>query len=221
MATLALDTSTVVATAAVVSGESILAEVVWTIPRSHSEKILPAIDAVIKQADLQPADIDVIAVTTGPGSFTGLRIGMSLAKGLADGLGAQIKGISTLRLLAEQVKLHRGVIIPALCAQRGQYYAGLFISDGVSVRRLVPDSVVDPEEIEHWISTHKDEPLITGEGAPEIGQLYSVAVAAPESRLPRAGLLGLIAGAEAPISSGNLLPNYVRKSSARSKRGIS
>ena len=219
MAVLALDTSTVVATAAVVSDGAILSELTWSIPRSHSEKILPAIDTVLHLADVSIRDVSLIAVTLGPGSFTGLRIGISLAKGLAEGIGARIAGISTLQLLAMQSRLHKGSIVPVLCAQRGQYYASLFTGNGSHVQRVLPDRVVDPDVLWSWVENQAVDAVLTGEGASELGRKYGLHVAPAELRLPRAGLLGLMTEAEAGLDPGEIVPNYVRSSSAKPRKG--
>ncbi len=219
MAVLAIDTSTVVAATAVVKGGAVLSELTWAVPRSHSERILPAVDEVVRMAGLSIRDISLVAVTLGPGSFTGLRIGISLAKGLAEGLNVRVAGVSTLHLLAMQSRLHRGLIIPVLCAQRGQYYAALFEGDGKDVQRLLPDAVADPDEVLSWAAQAEREVLLTGEGAKELGSRSGLYVAPAELRLPRAGLLGLLAESMQGADPGQIAPNYVRSSSAKPRKG--
>lgn len=219
MAVLALDTSTVVATAAVVDRGAVLSELSWTVPRSHSEKILPAVDDVLRMAGVSVKDITLLGIALGPGSFTGLRIGLSLAKGLAEGMGVRISGVSTLHLLAAQSRLHKGLIVPVLCAQRGQYYAAVFSSDGYDVTRRSPDAVVDPDTVRSWLDSADRQVVLTGEGAEELADRYGFCAAPVELRLPRAGLLGLLTESMPGLDPGEIVPNYVRASSAKPRKG--
>lgn len=217
---LALDTSTVVAAAAVTNDDTILAELTWSVARSHSERILEAVDTVLRLSGVSRNELDRIAVTTGPGSFTGLRIGMSLARGLAEGLRIPAVGVSTLQLLAEQVSHHVGIIAPLLCAQRGEYYTAMFLSDGMRLNRQTADSVLAPADIGSTLAAVAEPVLLTGEGAllvPISGEY--IRVAHPWLRLPRAGVLGTLARTQPVVDPVRLLPNYVRQSSAKPRQG--
>ena len=147
MAILALDTTTVVATAAIVRQGKVLAEVALGVQRNHAERILPAIDLVLREAGVKPAQLECIAVCIGPGSFTGQRIGLSLAKGMAEGLGIRLVPVSTLKLLAEQLSVFEGIVVPLLDAQRGEYYGAVFRSRSGVVERLVDDQALDRKSV--------------------------------------------------------------------------
>jgi len=96
---------------------------------SHAERLHVYIDEVLKQADIRSAQLDAIAVSKGPGSYTGLRIGVSAAKGLCFALGKPLIAISTLEALSHQVKTKEGIIIPMLDARRLEVYSAIFDND--------------------------------------------------------------------------------------------
>jgi tRNA threonylcarbamoyladenosine biosynthesis protein TsaB len=95
---------------------------------SHAERLHVYIDAVLNQAQIKPSQLDAIAVSKGPGSYTGLRIGVSTAKGLCFALDKPLIAISTLEALAHQVKTNKGIIIPMLDARRLEVYSAVFDS---------------------------------------------------------------------------------------------
>jgi len=160
VAILALDTTTVVATTAIVKHGQVLAEVTLGVQRNHAERILPAIDLVLREAGLKPIELTHIAVAIGPGSFTGQRIGLSLAKGFAEGLSIPLVPISTLRLLAEQLSVFEGIVVPLLDAQRNQYYGAVFRSLGGVVEQLEEDQAFDQADLLPLLGPHSGEALI-------------------------------------------------------------
>ena len=119
---LAVDTSANVAAAALVSGGKLLAESMLNNKTTHSEKLMPMIDFVLKNSGMDITDIDLFAVANGPGSFTGLRIGVSTVKGLAHAVNKPIVGISTLAGLAYNLFETDGLISPIMDARRSQVY---------------------------------------------------------------------------------------------------
>jgi tRNA threonylcarbamoyladenosine biosynthesis protein TsaB len=219
MPTLALDTATQVASVAVTDGKDILAEITLGPARSHSERILPAIDLLLTEVGLTIGGIDTIAVSKGPGSFTGLRIGLSLAKGLAGGRNIPLVSVSTLRVLAEQAILHRGFVTPLLSAQRGQFYAALYKSSGAELQEEKADTVIGPEDLRKWVDETNGVPLLlTGEAAHLVGDSLLCSVAPPSLRMPRAGVLGLLAACHAPRPADETYLNYIRPSSAQPRK---
>ncbi|MGE5653363.1 MAG: tRNA (adenosine(37)-N6)-threonylcarbamoyltransferase complex dimerization subunit type 1 TsaB, partial [Bacillota bacterium] len=101
MLVLAIDASTLVSGVALVSDDRVLAEFVLQTAKTHSQRLLPSIDHIMREADIRPDQLDGVVVSGGPGSFTGLRIGMSTAKGLAHALNIPIIAINTLDFWAE------------------------------------------------------------------------------------------------------------------------
>lgn len=148
MKILCLDSTAKVATAAVLSDTEVLAE--YTVGgggRSHSELLLPMVRSLLTSVGMTPDDIDLFACTAGPGSFTGVRIGVSVIKGIAFGRGKPCCGASSLEALAEQVAPLPCLVAPVMDARRGQVYNALFRIEGGVLHRLTPDRAVAAAEL--------------------------------------------------------------------------
>jgi tRNA threonylcarbamoyladenosine biosynthesis protein TsaB len=135
MIILGIETATAVCGVAVLRDGHVESERSVESPQVHSEKLVPLIEQVIRESGIRPADLDAIAVSIGPGSFTGLRIGLSVAKGLCFALGKPVVPVPTLEALACRVangspELRGGYILPLLDARRGDCYASLYRMDG-------------------------------------------------------------------------------------------
>lgn len=220
MPILSIDTTTKVATVAVVELNTVLSEVSLGVQRNHAERILPAVDYALREAGVKRESLVSIAVGSGPGSFTGLRIGMSLAKGLAEGLGIPLVPVSTLEVLASQCRLYSGYVIPLLDAQREQFYTGVFRISLSEVQRVTEDQVVGKAEFSVWISSFADAPcVLTGEAGPETASLHGLRCAPSELLMPRASTLGLLAVGRSGVDPRRALPNYIRSSSAQPRKG--
>lgn len=126
MRVLAMDTSTEMGSVAVLVDGEVAAEVAARVVAKHGETLLPHVVHVLELAGLGVADIDLIAVGLGPGSFTGLRIGLATAKGLALARATPVVGVPSLRALARGAPVARGVIAPMLDAHKGEVYAALY-----------------------------------------------------------------------------------------------
>jgi tRNA threonylcarbamoyladenosine biosynthesis protein TsaB len=126
MRILALETSTAACAVAVVDGESLLAELTLQVPRAHSTRLMPLIAQALAESGMAKSDLDGIAVGVGPGSFTGLRIGLATAKGLAYALGKPCAGVSTLRALAYGTGAQMGLVVPVLDAKRDEVFAAVY-----------------------------------------------------------------------------------------------
>ncbi len=122
----ALDTSSKIATIGILEDEKVLLENTLNDKKTHSENLMPMIETAFKSVDLTPEDIDVFGVTIGPGAFTGLRIGISTIKGMAEAFGKPVVGLSALEVLAAGIAPTDRIICPILDAQRRQVYAGLY-----------------------------------------------------------------------------------------------
>lgn len=166
MKILCLDSTAKVATAAILSDGTVLAEYTVNGKRSHSELMLPMIRSLLTSTGLTPDDIDLFACTVGPGSFTGVRIGVSVIKGVAFGRGKPCCAVSTLEALAENTAGLSGLICPVMDARRAQVYNALFERrDGV-LRRLTPDRAIGLSELaEELLRDHPDTPvMLVGDG---------------------------------------------------------
>jgi tRNA threonylcarbamoyladenosine biosynthesis protein TsaB len=152
MRILGVDTSTSVASTAVVDNGQIVAEDFYprvapsgnsgAIPHNHVEIILPLVASVLHQAGIGLPDVAGIAVAAGPGSFTGVRIGLSTVKGLVYGTGVPAVGISTLQANAARVIDFDGIVCSLLDARKNEVYAAVFRKSGNSLQRLTEDAVV-------------------------------------------------------------------------------
>ncbi|MCL2106407.1 MAG: tRNA (adenosine(37)-N6)-threonylcarbamoyltransferase complex dimerization subunit type 1 TsaB [Oscillospiraceae bacterium] len=165
MTTLGIDTSALSACVAVMRDGVLLGECFARSGQTHSALLMPMAEQALKQAGLAIAQIDRFAVTNGPGSFTGVRIGVSAAKGMAQALGAPCAGVSALRAMAYNAVLCRGLLCCAMDARRGQVYAALFSSDGKTVARLTEDEAISREELDKKL-TRYDMPVTFLENAP-------------------------------------------------------
>ena len=147
MITLAFDTAAKVATVAVRDGKKTLAVYSINNGLTQSELILPMAESMLSSLGLGFSDVGLLATSVGPGSFTGVRIGVSLVKGLAFGKGTPIVGVSTLEALAENLRGLRGLIIPVMDARRGEVYTATFASDGVTTERKCEDRAIPIKEL--------------------------------------------------------------------------
>ena len=147
MKILAIDSSALAGSVAVLDGERLLAETFVNTSNTHSETLLPMVAEVLQRAELTADDIDMFAVTTGPGSFTGVRIGVSMVKGLAFGKNKPCVGVSALDALAAGLKELKDIIVPVMDARRCGLYNAVYLSDGGRVERLAPDKLDLPEEL--------------------------------------------------------------------------
>ena len=123
---LAIDTATQYISLALHDGDAIRAEQTWFSPNAHTAELAPAVRAILQQADLATADLTAIAVSIGPGSYTGLRIGVALAKGVASAKGLPLVGIGTLDILAAAQPHFQGGLIVVVQAGRGRVIAATY-----------------------------------------------------------------------------------------------
>jgi tRNA threonylcarbamoyladenosine biosynthesis protein TsaB len=188
---LALETSAVAASVCVCEDEELVAQSFQRTGLTHSATLMPMAEALLKNAGLTLEEMDVIAVAAGPGSFTGLRIGISAAKGLAWPGDKPCAGVSTLEAMAWQLIGMEGVVCAAMDARRSQVYNALFeLRDGVPVR-IAPDRAISLEELGGELAEIKKPQILVGDGAhlcynafQELG--YPVRMAPPHLRFQTA-----------------------------------
>jgi len=169
MRVLGIDTSTSWGTVGLIAGEHILCEYSLEGKASHSERILKTIDRVLGDCGVSVEDLDGFAVSIGPGSFTGLRIGASSVKGLAFATGKPVAGVSTLDALAQNVRYCACLICPMLDARKGEVYAALYRNtEKGRLRKLVPEMAIKPVELLQKID---GKTLFVGNGVYPYGDL--------------------------------------------------
>lgn len=172
MKILAVDASTNVAGCAVLSEEKLIAEDLVNYKLKHSEKLMPAISSVMASSGLAYGDLDALAVTVGPGSFTGLRIGIAAVKGICQASGKQVIPVSTLEALAYNLLYTKGIVCPLLDARRQQVYTALFRTDGNgNVQRLTEDCALEPEKLNALLADYSETVYLLGDGVPAYGGL--------------------------------------------------
>jgi len=162
MLVLAIESATPAQSVALVDGDRLVAESSYRADGTRGGRLLPTVDAVMREAGLAPRDLDVVAVSVGPGSFTGVRVGLATAKGFVLGTGARLVGVSTLEVLAEGYPVPDITICALLDAYRGEVYAALFRRQGGLLTRLGADAVLPPEAV---AATVKGEAHLIGDGA--------------------------------------------------------
>ena len=133
---LGIDTSSIVATIAIINEEKLLAEYIVNNKKTHSEKMMGVIDNVLADSGVELKDIDVVAVAKGPGSFTGIRIGMACAQGLAHALKKPMIGVNTLDGLAYNLIGTGDLVCPMMDAQRQEVYFPLSLGRGHLTKAL-------------------------------------------------------------------------------------
>ena len=166
MKILALDSSGLVASVAVVEDDNLLGEYTMNYKKTHSQTLLPMLDEVAFMMELDLNSIDAIAVSAGPGSFTGLRIGSATAKGLALALNKKIVSVPTVDALAYNLWGSSDLICPLMDARRQQAYTGLYeFSDG-NLQTICPQCAVGIEEIIEKVNEQNRKTVFLGDGVP-------------------------------------------------------
>ncbi len=221
MTILAVDSSALTATVAVLKDGKIKGEISFTTSLTHSETVMPMIDEVLRKTNLTINDIDLFACSEGPGSFTGLRIGIGTVKGLAYGLGKKVCGVSTLEALAYNMSYTDYLIAPIMDARRGQVYNALYKYEG---EKLV--TVTDPRalSIEELCSLISEKVIFVGDGVKvhkdKIVELLGdkALFAQPQHCLQRAASVAFAALNKESVLPEELSVVYLRKPQAERER---
>lgn len=164
MKVLALDSSGLVATVAIVTEEAMLAEYTVNFKKTHSQTLLPMLDEIVKMVELDLSEVDAIAVAAGPGSFTGLRIGSATAKGLGLALKKPVIAIPTLEGLAYNLYGTDKLICPMMDARRNQVYTGAYEFVSSELRAVIPQAALAIEEILDKINELGRDVIFLGDG---------------------------------------------------------
>lgn len=173
MLILAMDSTAVAASVALLSDGAPLAAFHLNNGNTHSETLLPMAESVLRCTGKTVNDIDLFAVSAGPGSFTGVRIGVATVKGLAFGKGKPCVGVSTLEALAENLVPTGGLLCPVMNARRGQVYNALFRVENGALTRLCPDRALSVEELEAELLTYSEPVTLCGDGAEPVKNSFT------------------------------------------------
>jgi tRNA threonylcarbamoyladenosine biosynthesis protein TsaB len=225
MRVLALETSTRAGGVALLDGDHLIAEYTLSAPTTHSERLMGTVDRLLGDAGWTIGQIEGLAVSIGPGSFTGLRIGVSTAKGLALALGIPLVGVPTLDALAAALPHAVDPVCPILDAKKGEVYASLFHWEAGRMVRDWEYLALTPEELCARLS---GPVIFTGDGVAAFAEVLvrelgpRARLAPPGRRLPSAacvaqlGQCRLLSGDS--VEPAGLTPLYIRPSEAELKR---
>lgn len=222
-----IDTCCMAATAALVDERIMVAQTVINQNKTHSQIMMPQIENMFRAAEVDPKTVDAFAAAVGPGSFTGVRIGVATAKGLAQASGKPCVAVSTLEALAYGSKFFDGIIAPVLDARRDQVYNALFCG-GAELQRLCDDRALALDELLEELKETNKKVLFMGDATLVFEEKIREALGENAYFAPKVTNLNL-AGSVAEIgleklkkneivSYGELIPQYVRLSQAEREK---
>ena len=224
MLLLAFETSAKAASVALFDGNTLLAEQYQNTGLTHSQTLLVMAQDVLKQCGKTPQDVQAVAVANGPGSFTGVRIGVAAAKGFAWGGEVPIYGVSTLEAMALGLGISEGYVCPVMDARRNQVYNALFYVNQGALTRQTPDRAIALEDLQKELQILEKPIFLVGDGSVlcynTLQKDVPNLILPPEFKMhQRAVGVGLAAlqqtSADDPAT---LAPNYLRLSQAERER---
>lgn len=219
MKILAIDTSATAASVAVAEEDKIIGEYFINTKLTHSQTLIPMAEQLLKSVSLSVNDIDAVAVNAGPGSFTGVRIGVAAAKGIAFANDLPCVSVSTLQSMAYNMLENDCVVCGVMDARCQQVYNALFRVNGKSVERLTDDRALSLEDLKRELEKINDKVVLAGDGT-EItekyfnGKLLNVVSAPINNRIQKASSTAMVAYAMIKegktVSPDELMPVYLR-----------
>lgn len=224
---LAFETSAKAASVALLSEDTLLGESYQNTGLTHSQTLLSMAEDLLATCGKTVADVTAVAVAAGPGSFTGVRIGVAAAKGFAWGAELPCYGVSTLEAMALQLGVWQGYVVPTMDARRSQTYTALFCAEGGKLTRLAEDQAISFEELKNLLKNREEPIFLVGDGAVLCYNTLKEAVPGlvlpPEHRRhQRAAGVALAAKQMMergePGDGASLAPNYLRLSQAERER---
>lgn len=223
MLILAFESSAKPASAALVKDGQLLSQYMQCSALTHSRTLLPMAEDMLKNAELRLSDVDLIAVAHGPGSFTGIRIGVSTVKGLAWAAEKPCVGVSTLEAMAWHGLAVGGYICPVMDARRSQVYNALFKIENGRPVRMTEDRPIALEELAKEVTALGAPVFLVGDGAALCFEYFTAhgvpCVMAPDNlRWQDAWGVAMAAADKTPGNADELLPVYLRLSQAERER---
>jgi tRNA threonylcarbamoyladenosine biosynthesis protein TsaB len=219
---LGIETATISVGCAIGGHEGVLASFQASKGRRHVETLIPAVEFMCHHVQVDLSEISVVAVDVGPGLFSGLRVGVSAAKALAQALCVPTIGISSLDLLAFPVRHTNRLIVPAIDARRGELFYALYRQVPGGAQRLSPYQVGTPEDLASELQARGEDCLVVGDGALRypgiLTEASGVEAGDATSAFPSAAALVELAHPQAMreefVQPWELQPLYLRKSDA-------
>lgn len=223
MKILAVDTTAAAASVALSEDDTLIGEYFVNIKQTHSQTLMPMVGSIIKSCNINISDIDLFAVSCGPGSFTGVRIGVAAVKGLALPLGKPCAAVSALEALALNLSATHGVVCSVMDARRKQFYNAVFESSDGELKRLTEDRAIAFSELKNEIFAYVNmgkTVFLIGDGAKLCYNMLSEEsvdgiVLAPQNcmyaRASSVALAGFrLYNAGKTVTPEELLPSYLR-----------
>ena len=224
MLLLAFETSAKAASVALFEGNTLLSEQYQNTGLTHSQTLLVMAENLLNQCGKTPSQVEAVAVAKGPGSFTGVRIGVAAAKGFAWGGQLPIYGVSTLEAMALGLGVWEGVVCPVMDARRSQVYNALFYVNQGNLERRTPDRAIALSELGEELKNLEEPVFLVGDGSVLCYNTLLEAVPGlvlpPEhKRHQRAVGVGLVAlTGDKAGDAASATPNYLRLSQAERER---
>ena len=225
MKILSLDTTAEVCSAAICDGERLIAEMTVNTGNTHSQTLLPVVEQIMKISETAIDDIDCFACSTGPGSFTGVRIGVATVKGIAYGRKKPCVSVSTLEALAYNIIGFDGILCPVMNARRNQVYNALFECSDGRMTRLCEDRALSIDELDEELSSIGKPVYLVGDGYDITLKGFKKTVVSPVPErmryqsgysVAKCALKKLDAGEI--LTDSELVPIYLRPSQAERER---
>ena len=219
---LGIETSSVVSSVAVMNENQLLGEITIQAGLTHSEQLVPHIQSLLEMARVQKTDLKGIVVASGPGSFTGLRIGMGTAKAMAYALRIPLYGVMTMDSLARNIPYTTDIICTVIDAQKKHVYAALYTYEDSQLKIIESPFVVEAVSLVERLRTQQNRVIFVGDGIKRIAPLIeddeSLIISNPIYRIPKAS--SLLLSAQSLIERGecanpmDMVPYYIRRSEA-------
>jgi len=224
---LAFETSAKAGSVALLEDHTLLAESYQNTGLTHSQTVMSMAQALLESCGYSARDLGAVAVAAGPGSFTGVRIGVAAAKGLAWGGQIPCYGVSTLEAMARNLGVYDGLVVAAMDARRSQVYNAVFRAEKGVLTRITEDRAISLEDLGKELQTENSPIFLVGDGSilcyHTLKEVVPGLVLPPEHRMhQRAAGVGLVAADQ--IDAGEtgdaaaLQPNYLRLSQAERER---
>ena len=227
MLILAFETSAKAGSVALYEEGKLLGEFYQNTGLTHSQTVMVMAEELLKSCGKAVSDLTGVAVAAGPGSFTGVRIGVAAAKGLAWGAELPLYGVSTLEAMALQLGIFEGFVLPVMDARRSQVYNALFLAEEGKLTRLTEDRAISLEDLGEELKKLEKPVFLVGDGSllcyNTLKDTVRTLVLPPEHRMHQRGA-GVALAAELAIAKGDpgnggaLTPNYLRLSQAERER---
>jgi len=227
MKILAFETSAKAGSVALTDNGILLGESYQNTGLTHSQTVMVMAEELLKGCSVEPGAVEAVAVAAGPGSFTGVRIGVAAAKGFAWGSQIPLYGVSTLEAMALGLGIWEGYVCPVMDARRAQVYNALFLAEGGKLRRIAQDRAIALTELAEELKNLSKPVFLVGDGSNlcynTLQEEVPGLILPPEHRLHQRAA-GVALAAEMAIAAGDpgnadtLVPNYLRLSQAERER---